>query len=91
MEVSFYATLRDIVGAKRVQFDLPAGSTVRELLNEAGERYPRLKALIWQPDGRVSDYIKVFVDGRESRHLGGLETALSANSTIDIFPPAAGG
>jgi sulfur-carrier protein len=91
VEVSFYATLREIVGTKRVHFDLPAGSTVHTLLDQAGERYPRLKALIWQPDGRLSDYVKVFVDGRESRHLQGLDTPLGADATVDIFPPAAGG
>ena len=91
MDVAFYATLRDIVGAKHIQFDLPAGATVHELLDLAAERYPKLKTLIWQPDGRLSDYVKVFVDGRESRHLQGLETRLAADATIDIFPPAAGG
>lgn len=91
MEVSFYATLRDIVGTKRVVFDLAPGASVRTLLDAAGERYPQLKALIWLPDGRVSDYVKVFVDGREARHLQGLETPLTADSSIDIFPPAAGG
>lgn len=91
MEVSFYATLRDIVGTKRVTFDLPPGATVKDLLDAASDRYEPLKALIWLPDGRVSDYVKVFVDGRESRHLQGLETPLAADSTVDIFPPAAGG
>src|SRR5512146_917777 len=91
MEVSFYATLRDVVGAKKVQFDLPPGSTVRGLLNEAGLRFPGLKPLIWEADGRLRDYIKVFVDGRETRHLKGLETVVAADASVDIFPPAAGG
>jgi sulfur-carrier protein len=91
VEVSFYATLRQVVGARHVQFELPAGATVHALLDEAGDRFPGLKALIWEPDGRLSDYIKVFVDGRESRHLQGLDTPLGADATVDIFPPAAGG
>ncbi len=91
MEVCFYATLRDVVGSKRVQFDLPEGATVAALLHAAGDRYPGLKSLIWTPDGRFSDYVKVFVDGREARHLQGLETPLAADASVDVFPPAAGG
>ena len=91
MDVSFYATLRGIVGTKKVVFDLPEAATVQTLLNAVGERYPAIKELIWNADGSLSDYIKVFVDGRESRHLQGLETPVSPTATVDIFPPAAGG
>ncbi|MCZ2112060.1 MAG: MoaD/ThiS family protein [Dehalococcoidia bacterium] len=91
MEVSFYATLRGIVGTRKVPFELPDGATVQTLLDAVGDRYPAIRELIWNTDGSLSDYIKVFVDGRESRHLQGLETPVLATSTIDIFPPAAGG
>lgn len=91
MEVSFYATLRGIVGTKKVPFDLPEGANVRTLLDAVGQRYPAIKDLIWNADGSLSDYIKVFVDGRESRHLQGLETPVPPTATVDIFPPAAGG
>ena len=91
MEVSFYATLRGITGTKRVSFDLPETATVRTLLDAIGNAYPAIAALMWQPDGSLSDYIKVFVDGRESRHLQALDTPVLPTSTVDIFPPAAGG
>ena len=91
MEVCFYATLRTIAGGKRVEFDVPEGATVRELLAAAEHRFPAFTPLLWQPDGSLSDYIKVFVDGREMRHLRGLETPIPAGAPVDIFPPAAGG
>ncbi len=91
VDVSFYATLRQIVGTKHVAFDLGYNATARHLLESAGERFPELKALIWQPDGSLSDYVKVFVDGREIRHLQGLDTPIPPAAVVDIFPPAAGG
>ena len=91
MDVSFYATLRQIAGTKHVAFDLEEGATARRLLDAAGERFPELRALIWQPDGSLSDYVKVFVDGREIRHLRGLDTPIPLDATVDIFPPTAGG
>jgi MoaD family protein len=91
VEVNFYATLRTIAGGKKVELDVPAGATVRQLLAEAEHRFPALTPLLWQSDGSLSDYIKVFVDGREMRHLQGLETLIPAGVPVDIFPPAAGG
>lgn len=91
MEVRFYATLRPIVGGKLVVFDLPADTSVRTLLNSATDRFPELGPLIWKADGELGEYLKVFVDGREIRHLAMLETALPATASIDIFPPVAGG
>ncbi len=91
MDVRFYAGLREIVGGKRVVLETAPGQTVRELLDEAGEKFPALLPLMWEPDGSLSDYIKVFVDGREMRHLEGLETVIPEDAEIDIFPPSAGG
>lgn len=91
MDVCFYATLRQIVGAKRVAFELPANITVKDVLHAAEQRFPALSPLLWEPGGGLSDYIKVFVDGREMRHLGGLETPVPADAQLDVFPPAAGG
>lgn len=91
MDVNFYATLRPIVGGKRVTFDLPGGATVRDLLRCAEARYPALTPLLWQPDGTLGDYIRVFVDGREIRYLQGLDTPVPSEGLVDIFPPVAGG
>lgn len=91
MDVRFYATLRDLTGVRRVEFGLPPGATVRELLGAAIVRYPALGPLAWTPAGELSDFIKVFVDGREIRYLQGLDTAIPEGVTVDIFPPTAGG
>lgn len=91
MDVLFYATLRQVVGGKTVAFDLPPDTTVRAVLDAAGERFPRLKELIWTADGQLGDYIKVFVDGREIRHLQLLDTPVPAGAEVSIFPPVAGG
>jgi molybdopterin synthase sulfur carrier subunit len=91
MDVCFYATLRQIVGTKRVPFEFPDGITVRDVLHAAEKRFPDLTPLLWEADGSLSDYIKVFVDGREMRHLRGLDTPVPAGAQLDVFPPAAGG
>lgn len=91
MNVHFYATLRAIVGGKTVEFDLPDGATVRDLLEAATGRFPALGPLIWKEGRELGEYIKVFVDGREIRHLQMLATPVSPDASLDIFPPVAGG
>lgn len=91
MDVAFYANLRQMAGGKHVAFDLAPSATVRDLLDAICERFPAMKPFIWEAGGGLSDYIKVFVDGRESRHLQGLETPVPPDASVDVFPPAAGG
>ena len=91
MEVRFYATLRPIVGGKRIDVALNGDRTAHGLLRQLSATYPELDALLWEPDGGLRDYIKVFVDGREIRHLAGLDTAIADTASVDIFPPVAGG
>ena len=91
MKANFYATLRPIVGGKAVEFDLPGDATVETLLRAAGERFPKLVELTWNEDGTLRDFLKVFVNGREIRHLQMLDTPVSEDAELDIFPPVAGG
>jgi len=91
VKANFYATLRPIVGGKTVEFDLPAGADVEALLRAAGDRFPQLVELTWNEDGTLRDFLKVFVNGREIRHLQMLATPLPDDAELDIFPPVAGG
>jgi molybdopterin synthase sulfur carrier subunit len=91
VDIRFYAMLRPIVGGKMVSLDLPDGSTARDVLETVGKRYPEIDRLIWDANGGLGDYIKVFVDGREIRYLQNLDTVVPPNAEVDVFPPAAGG
>jgi molybdopterin synthase sulfur carrier subunit len=91
MRVNFYATLRPLAGGKTVELDLGGGTTAGDLLHAVSERFPAIGELLWTDAGELGDYIKVFIDGREIRHLQRLETPVPAGAEVDIFPPAAGG
>jgi len=42
-------------------------------------------------DGSLIVGVMVLVNGTHIAHLQGLDTPLSEDSTVDIFPPVAGG
>ena len=90
VEVKFYATLRELIdGNKSVSVE--GAVTVSGLLENLIERYPNLQGGIFDEDGNIRSFVAVMVNGRDIRHLEGIETALQGGDTLDIFPPVAGG
>ncbi len=86
----FYATLRPLVGGRRVV--LEAGcATVRDVLAQLIARYPALTERLLDEQQTVRPYVAVMVDGRDIRHLSGMNTPVTSKSALDIFPPIAGG
>ncbi len=92
MRVSFYATLRPIVGGAQVEVSLPEGADVRGLIAVLIERWPALREHMVEDDGSLSRRVAVYVDGRNVRWLPDREgTELTPAHTVAIFPPVAGG
>jgi molybdopterin converting factor small subunit len=81
-------TLRAEAGGER---EVAAhGETVREVLEQVGERYPALGSRIWE-NGDVAEYVNVYLDGEDVRTLGGLETRVREGSSLILLPAMAGG
>ena len=92
MKVSFYATLRQVVGTKTVDFPLPAGATVRQLVEEMIRCYPGLRRELLDEQGRLYRHVHVFVNGRDAQFLEeGLDISLEPNDSLGVFPAVGGG
>ncbi len=92
MIVNYYATLRQVVGVRQVEFILPQGGTLQQLIEEMVKRYPGLKREMLDRNGNLQSHIHIFVNGRDSTFLdGSLESILGEHDTISIFPPVGGG
>jgi molybdopterin synthase sulfur carrier subunit len=92
MIVNYYATLRQVVGVSKVEYNLPQGGTLRQLIEEMVKRYPGLKKEMCDQNGNLQSHIHIFVNGRDSTFLdGSLDSILEAGDTISIFPPVGGG
>jgi molybdopterin synthase sulfur carrier subunit len=92
MNVNFYATLRQVVGAKSVDFDLAAGATIAQLLGEMIRSYPALRQELLNEQGQLYRHVHIFVNGRDVSFLDqGMETPLSEGDSIGVFPAVGGG
>jgi molybdopterin synthase sulfur carrier subunit len=81
-------TLRDATGGER-EID-GSGTTLRELLDNVNERYPRLGAQVYN-DGELARFVNVYVGGEDARTLQGLETPVNESTTVILLPAMAGG
>lgn len=92
MQVIFYATLRQIVGARMVEIEALEILTVRELLAELIHRYPALAREMFDEDGNLYSHVRVMINGRDLSFVDdNLEARISSADTISIFPAVGGG
>ena len=91
MQVRLYATLRQIVGMKIVEVSVQTEKTVGDLLRSLVQRYPKLGESIWYSNGSLAGHVAVILNGRDIRHLKGVDTPITDDDILDVFPPVGGG
>ena len=92
MDVNFFATLRDLAGARTVAFDLCEGTFVQGPLDEVIARFPSMRTELYDDGGKLFGHVHVFINGRDAPHLDrALETPLHAGDKVDLFPAVGGG
>ena len=92
MKVNFYATLRDVVGQKTVDIDIPENATVRQLVDTVVERYPLLRDKLLNQDDDLWGHVHVFINGRDAPFLEDeMQTVIKPEDSISIFPAVGGG
>lgn len=89
MKVKYFAYIRDYTGSKEIQME--HCNSLNELLIILCKRYgAKFKNKIFKNDD-LSDEIIILINGRNIVHLQGLDTLLSPEDEISIFPVVAGG
>ena len=91
VQIRLFATLRQIAGRPSVEVPKADGDTVGTLLTRLVNIYPVLDSELFASDGQLQSHIHVIVNGRDIRFLDGLDTPVTANDQILVFPPVGGG
>jgi molybdopterin converting factor subunit 1 len=79
VKILLFATLRDYVGARSLELDVPAGTTVRGLTDQLVQTYPRLE--------KVKDSMMAAIN----REYAADEQVIPEKAEIAFFPPVSGG
>lgn len=78
--------MRKIAGTKEVTFELPKGSTLRDLLENASLKYGKEVMEVPSKTG-----ILIMLNGQNIEFLGGVNVRLSDGDRVAIIPPLNGG
>jgi molybdopterin synthase sulfur carrier subunit len=88
--VKFFATIREITGARSI--DMQA-ETVREVLDLLAEKYGKTftDKVIDEGTNRLKQFFSCMVNGKRIELLDGYDTVLNDGDAIALFPPVGGG
>jgi MoaD family protein len=67
------------------------GGTVGELLADLTKKYEGLRKHLYAEDGRLRNFVNIYLNDEDIRYLDQLNTRLKDGDTISILPALAGG
>src|SRR6187549_2273826 len=68
-----------------------SGGTVGELLADLTKKYEGLRKHLYADDGRLRNFVKVYLNDEDIRYLEKEKTAVKPGDALSIVPSVAGG
>lgn len=87
MKIKLFGMLRQKAGTAQQEV---SGTTIREALEDLCADNETLRAAIFDGDV-LRPHVRVMVNGHDCELAQGLETPVSGDDQIAVFPPIAGG
>ncbi len=87
--VRMFTSLRALTGLREIQL---TANNVQDLIDQLSEKFgEKFRKMLLEPNGSLKPYFHILVNGRHVRLLAGLQTPLSKDDVVAIFPPIGGG
>lgn len=67
------------------------GSTVSQALSDLDTRYPGFRERLYDGDGRLRQFINIYLNDSDIRFGQGLDTPVAPQDDLSIVPAVAGG
>lgn len=92
VECKFFGPFRDDVGIERIEWELPDGATAGDLLRAIEVEYPELAGRLVDEDAdSTAGQTVVTLEGKNVKHLDGLDTELGDGDVVRLVPSVYGG
>lgn len=86
VEIRVYSTLRAVVGYQHIHIESVPDMTIEHALQETLAVQPALRTRVFDEENQLQPSIRVIVNGRDIRFLDGLQTEVTPEDMICIFP-----
>lgn len=91
MEWRLFADIAEAAGAHTIEIDLDGEATVDEALQALFSRHPALEDEVME-NGQVADHLTILKNGENvAGEDDGLDTPISTEDELALFPPISGG
>ena len=91
MKIQYFAHLRDSAGCKEEVWTQKT-PILRDLISELCKKYGKsFEKWVLNEDGSLCEIAIILINGNDVRHKAYLDTQLSDEDIVSIFPPVAGG
>jgi len=77
--------------SKNNGFLISRKNTVKEAIKELTEKYPEIKDHLLDSQGRIRQFIRIYVGDKDIRSLKQEDTVVDRDTIISIIPAIAGG
>ncbi len=67
------------------------GTNVQECIEYLDSQFPGIKERLFDANGQMRNFINLYVNGEDVRHLQGLNTLIKEGDEMSIVPAIAGG
>ena len=92
LKVKFYSLFRINLKSPGTEYDLEREITIAELIRKLDQDYDGyFTQKLLEEDRSISPGAIILVNGKNVIHLDKLETVVSSQDTVTLFPPSAGG
>ena len=87
--ITFHGGLVKITGEKTIEIE---GSTLREVISALAAEYgQQFKDRIYDETGKLRRFVNIYINGKDIRFLGHLNSELSEGDRVSIIPAVGGG
>lgn len=90
LKIKLLKPFSTVVGKNELEYDFK-GINLEDFLKELVLKYPGLKKELYNKDGKLTEYLCIFINDKPMTALNGLNSKLKDNDEILFFMPISGG
>lgn len=90
MEWKLFANLAEVAGERHVTVETDV-DTAGEALEALLDAHPALADRVLEESGGLADHVNLLLNGEDVTSAEGLETPVSPEDELALFPPVSGG